>query len=222
MKHPLPAFLLFAFLFMNCAPEAAPEKHSGKPPTAIQLQHPAGIKDTVQLINSGIVIQPYAGLNEELVTCIYTALCKVHPHVILLKPIPLPHQAYYVPRKRYRADTLILLLKNTTHDGFVTIGLTDKDISTDKDQYPDWGVMGLGYQPGKACVVSTFRLNKKNLQEQFFKVVIHELGHTQGLPHCPNKTCYMQDAEGKNTTDQETGFCEKCKAFLVGKGWKME
>jgi archaemetzincin len=31
----------------------------------------------------------------------------------------------------------------------------------------------------------------------------------------------MTDAEGKNKTDNESGFCDKCKLFLKGKGWKL-
>lgn len=79
----------------------------------------------------------------------------------------------------------------------------------------------LGYQPGSSCVVSTFRLSKINLPDQYLKLSIHELGHTQGLPHCPDKTCFMRDAEGKNHTNEETGFCPKCKAVLIEKGWVL-
>jgi len=169
-----------------------------------------------------IDIQPFEGIPGNLVNHVYTELCKIHPRVTLLKPIALLKRAYYAPRNRYRADTLIYLLRSTTKDGHVTMGLTNKDISSDKGKIIDYGIMGLGYQPGKSCVVSTFRLSKKNLNEQFFKVAIHELGHTQGLPHCPNKTCLMTDAEGKNNTDDEKGFCEKCKAFLIAKGWTLK
>jgi archaemetzincin len=79
--------------------------------------------------------------------------------------------------------------------------------------------MGLGFEPGNACVISTFRLSKTNFAAQFYKVALHELGHTQGLPHCPNKTCLMRDAEGSNHLDEETGFCPSCKAYLKSKGW---
>jgi len=82
--------------------------------------------------------------------------------------------------------------------------------------------MGLSFQPGNACIASTFRLDKQNLLDQLFKVAIHELGHTQGLDHCNVKTCYMRDAEGKNTTDQEIGFCDKCKSVLIAKGLIMQ
>lgn len=168
-----------------------------------------------------IELQPFSGMPGEQVNYVYTELLKVYPYVELKKVVPLPQKAFYPPRNRYRADSLIDYLAGITADGHVTIGLTYKDISTTKDKYPDWGVMGLGFCPGKACVVSTFRLTKSDLLSQLFKVSIHELGHTQGLDHCPVKTCFMRDAEGKNPTGEEKEFCPKCKAFLVAKGWKF-
>lgn len=53
-----------------------------------------------------------------------------------------------------------------------------------------------------------------------YKVLVHEIGHTEGLDHCPEKTCLMRDAEGGNPLDEETDFCERCKAHLQRKGWK--
>jgi archaemetzincin len=81
--------------------------------------------------------------------------------------------------------------------------------------------MGLGYRPGKSCVVSDFRLSCKNKNEQCYKLVLHELGHTAGLPHCKVKTCLMRDAKGGNPFDQEKSFCGECKSFLKSKGWKL-
>lgn len=129
--------------------------------------------------------------------------------------------AYYPARNRYRADSLLLYLKKQTPKGHVTLGLTSKDISCTNGDIPDWGIMGLSYCPGKASVTSTYRLSKKNLLEQFFKTSIHELGHAMGLDHCPVKTCFMRDAEGKNTTNEEKEFCPKCKKFLIEKGWNL-
>jgi archaemetzincin len=57
---------------------------------------------------------------------------------------------------------------------------------------------------------------------QFYKVAIHELGHTQGLPHCENKTCYMRDAEGGNPLEEEVDFCKTCKMFLKNRGWVLK
>ena len=166
-----------------------------------------------------IQIQPFADISADKVNYVYKEVRKIYTNTIVARPIQLPSQAYYKPRNRYRADTLIAWLSRRTAENYVTIGLTSKDISTDKGDIKDWGVMGLGYQPGNACVVSTFRLSKKNLLDKLFKVSIHELGHTQGLPHCDNKGCFMRDAEGHNTTDEEYEFCPKCRRVLESKGW---
>jgi archaemetzincin len=169
-----------------------------------------------------IDIQPYEGLSEDIVNYVYSELKKVCPKVNLLKVKPLPKRAYYKPRNRYRADTIIALQRDYTLDGHVTMGLTNKDISSDNGAIYDWGIMGLGFIDGKACVASTFRVSKTKTKEQYFKVAIHELGHTQGLDHCPDVTCLMTDANGKNNTDKEIGFCKKCKAHLVNRGWKLD
>ncbi len=167
-----------------------------------------------------IVIQPFDDLPEEKVAAVYQKIKQINPNTIIVSPVELPKNAFYSKRKRYRADSLLRFL-NTYKGDTVVVGITSKDISTTKDKVPDWGVMGLGYRPGYACVVSIFRLSKSNTQEQFYKVVIHELGHTTGLPHCDNETCFMRDAAGHNHLDKETDFCPKCKAFLRSKGWLL-
>ena len=54
------------------------------------------------------------------------------------------------------------------------------------------------------------------------RVILHELGHTEGLDHCPDQSCLMRDAEGGNPLDQEKNFCLKCRNFLIRKGWKLK
>ncbi len=168
-----------------------------------------------------IIIQPYSDISDDRVTKVTNQLKLFYPDIIINHKINLPDAAYYKPRNRYRADTIIQILKRTAPANAVMVGLTSKDISTTKDDYQDWGVMGLGYHPGNACVASTFRLNKNKIDEQFYKVVIHELGHTQGLPHCPDLNCFMRDAEGGNPLDYENAFCNKCKEVLKNKGFNL-
>ena len=81
--------------------------------------------------------------------------------------------------------------------------------------------MGLGYCPGKACIASTYRLSENKRKQQFFKVAIHELGHTEGLAHCPEKTCFMRDAKGGNPINEEKEFCESCARQLNKRGWNF-
>ena len=166
-----------------------------------------------------IHIQPFAGISHERVLLVTKQLNAVFPHFVINEEIPLPSFAYYPERGRYKADSLLEFLSARTPEDQITLGLTDRDISTTKGDTKDWGVMGLGYQPGNACVVSSFRLDQKDIDSQFYKVCIHELGHTEGLAHCTEKTCYMRDAEGHNTTNEEKEFCEKCRQKLIAKGW---
>ncbi|WP_223559958.1 matrixin family metalloprotease [Chryseobacterium lathyri] len=189
------------FLAFSCSEKQQPPVRNNKPIT--------------------ILIQPFKDINSENVKKTSEGIRNVYPNVKILEAIDLPENAYYKDRNRYRADSIIKFLSSRTKEGFVTIGLTSKDISVTKGKIKDYGIMGLGYRPGKACVASQYRLNRNNTDQQFFKIAIHELGHTQGLKHCPEKTCFMRDAEGGNPTDEETDFCNKCKTFLINKNWKF-
>ncbi|MDR4952520.1 Zn-dependent protease [Chryseobacterium sp. ES2] len=179
------------------------------------------IKEKVEKPDITILIQPFKDIKPETVAKVTEGIKNVYPNVKVLAAIDFPENTYYKERNRYRADSIIKFLNKETKEGFVTIGLTAKDISATRGKIKDFGIMGLGYRPGKACVASNFRLSKENRDEQFYKIAIHELGHTQGLPHCPEKMCFMRDAEGKNPTNEETDFCKKCKTFLINKNWKF-
>jgi archaemetzincin len=177
--------------------------------------------ESIQSSYKTIDIQPFNGISNDQTTFVLNEINKVYPHVLLNNSIALPKLAFYRERNRYRADSLIHFLNNRTNEDHITIGLTNQDISTTNNSIKDWGIMGLGYCPGKACIASTFRLSKDEQKMQLFKVAIHELGHTQGLPHCSVKTCFMRDAEGRNPTNEENAFCPKCKKYLIEKGWRF-
>jgi archaemetzincin len=132
------------------------------------------------------------------------------------KTIP---SAWYAPRKRWVADSIIAWLKPSATNNFI-VGLTEADIATKKGHNINYGIMGLGFQPGNACVVSGYRLRNsaRNTQQyrlRLFKVAAHELGHNFGLPHCSNEHCIMADAEGKMKLEQEQGLCDSCNLLLV-------
>ncbi|MCP2027648.1 archaemetzincin [Flavobacterium sp. HSC-32F16] len=168
-----------------------------------------------------IVIQPLGGFKVKQAKKVFAEIKALNPNVVLRTDISFPENSFYKPRNRYRADSIIKHLKNNIGKDSVIVGLSNYDISTTYKGIKDWGVMGLGYVPGKSCVVSDFRLSAKTKNQQFYKLVLHELGHTEGLPHCSVKTCLMRDAEGGNPLDQEKAFCQSCKSFLKGKGWQL-
>ena len=72
-------------------------------------------------------------------------------------------------------------------------------------------VFGVAH-PGKAAVLSTFRLPAIEL---IIKEAIHELGHVLGLAHCTNE-CVMRfsnslaEAQAKPAT-----LCEHCRALVT-------
>jgi archaemetzincin len=167
--------------------------------TTIAIQ-PYGFTDTAQLNFLKINIENY-----------------YHFKVILLPNKEVPKEAWYAPRSRYKADKLIRILKNAKPDSVNYImGITPKDISTKKEDIPDYGIMGLGFRPGPSCIVSTFRLktpNKRLLNERLAKVALHEIGHNVGLPHCTTKDCFMHAAEGsiKQIDAEKRDMCSTCK-----------
>jgi archaemetzincin len=168
-----------------------------------------------------IKIQPFTGTDANEVKEVADSIRKYYPKITINTPIKLPDFAFYAPRARYKADSLLKFLSNIAKPNEKLIGFTTRDISTRKGTNDDWGVMGLGKCPGNSCVVSTFRLNMAQGKNQLFKVAIHELGHTMGLPHCPVPVCFMRDAEGGNPLDEEKGFCPKCKRYLINRNWKI-
>lgn len=139
----------------------------------------------------------------------------------ILPPQALPSFAFYKPRLRYKAESLIKFQSGIVPPGVESVvGLTYKDISTTLGDKEDWGIFGLGYCPGKACVISVFRLKSTTYdqyRERFIKVLLHELGHNQGLPHCSfDSTCLMTDAKGTaaQVDKEKKWLCSHCKKIL--------
>jgi archaemetzincin len=149
--------------------------------------------------------------------------------VIILESIKPPEEAFVnVKTPRYRADKLISYLrKHKPKSADFIIGVTNYDISTTKrnafgivkspkSKYEDFGIYGLGYMPGPACILSTYRLKGKDskiFESRVCKIAVHELGHNHGLPHCPNPKCVMADAaESIKTIDAASiDLCEECR-----------
>ena len=135
----------------------------------------------------------------------------------------LPELAYYPPRQRYRADSLLHYLETIKPNIMnYLIGLTDRDISCTSGEHEDWGIFGYGTMPGPTCIVSGFRLtknctvNSEFFKQRIFKVVLHELGHNFGLDHCSTKGCLMKDAEGtiKTVDNERIWICDYCQIKL--------
>lgn len=208
----LSGILVFAMMAISCEKTDAIEDQNMS----------SGNEAPKTAIRKTIVIQPFEDVPASYIKHVEQAIKKQYRKVLIQAPIALPHEAYCRPNNRYRADSIIAFLRTRNPDNVVTIGITSKDISTRKGSYSDWGIMGLGYCPGKACVASSFRLHGENKLEKLVKVVLHELGHTQGLHHCPQEGCLMRDAKGKDHLNGLNGFCISCKNVMEKQGWDFK
>ena len=169
-----------------------------------------------------IYLQPYGNysqkeasrLGKELQKMIWE-MFNVDMDCEVLPVQPLSDSLLNDAKTRYRADKIIRSMSSKADEHNIYIGLTHRDISCSVHGKADWGVQGLSLIPGKACVVSTFRI--KNRQD-FPKVVCHEFIHTYfNYHHCPkdDPTCLMQDAKGHPNYKNKKGLCQYCKKKLI-------
>lgn len=174
-----------------------------------------------EVSNKAIYLQPLgAALTATELEYIEAALALYFPFPVRRLAVEaLPANAYYAPRQRYRAERLLDYLEGRTpSDAQVVIGLTEADISTTKGDVYDWGILGLATISGQQCVISRFRAQRgakdaTHVRQRLAKTVVHEVGHTIGLPHCPNYGCIMEDGKGSVlTTDHERDVCPECRA----------
>ena len=137
-------------------------------------------------------------------------------------PLPLMADRFYDSKRRQYHSSAILkeLLHSLPPDVHKAIGVVSFDLFIPILTF----VFGEAQLNGKVAVVSTARLeqtfyglpsNRPLLHRRLIKEMKHELGHTFGLRHCPQKSCVMSLAV--NVTDVDfkgLTFCRACKDLL--------
>lgn len=182
-------------------------------------------KITIARQKHTVAILPFTGTDSLLISGMMNAMQEqLAVEFSVLPVVALPPFAYYRPRQRYIADSLLVFLKNINQGRFEKIiGITTKDISTRKGEIGNWGILGLGFCPGVPCIISTFRAGRNKIVPKDFlrrmtTLALHELGHTYGLEHCASAACLMKDANGKMNLDDGDSYCVTCKNYLLTLG----
>jgi len=148
---------------------------------------------------------------------------RLNVRVRIEPPRELPREAWYAPRRRWRAEKLLDWLDaNPPPGAWKVLAVTEAEISTTKEDIVDWGIAGLGSLGGPSCVVSAHiykkhSKKKADLLRRLGDLAVHEFGHTLGFPHCEEKGCVMSDAKGKaiSSADASSGrYCAKCLGML--------
>lgn len=153
--------------------------------------------------------------------------CKVVREVFrlrcrVLRARPLPTEALDRERHQYDADRLVeALFADLPSDGIGLIAVTNADLhEAGRGSF----VFGLASLIDRVGVVSLSRFrgtwwgepaDSRRFAERYFKVLIHEVGHTLGVAHCPNRRCAMRDDRTLADLDASpTTFCDRCRAEL--------
>lgn len=176
-----------------------------------------------------IALQPIGNIPENTLNILKRNIKHQYKSTVIILPtITLPDNFInYEKGKRYAASSVIKHLKEVMPDTVqYIVGITNEDIyTTKKDKwgnirkpestYKIWGILGLGYKPGKSCIISTARLysdNEYQYMERIIKITLHEIGHNYGLDHCTDKNCLMTDAAERISTvdNAKNHLCSKC------------
>ena len=136
--------------------------------------------------------------------------------------------AFHPNRKQYHSTPILEQLSNKAPAGAVKVlALVEVDLFIPILTH----VYGEAQLGGKACIVSTIRLNEGhsylNMQEPFLsrivKEAIHELGHTFQLRHCREHTCLMHYCRNESDVDRKSDqLCRYCKVLLEDEMKRLE
>ena len=132
-------------------------------------------------------------------------------------------QAYNAEGKQYHSSKLLTSLNESERperDERV-VGIVDVDLYVPRLNF----VFGEADVLSRTAVVSLCRLRQEYyglapddglFLERATKEIVHELGHTFGLRHCPNNKCVMHFSNSLADTDlKEAHFGDKCRPKII-------
>jgi archaemetzincin len=172
-------------------------------------------KDRIALLPVGNVPYDILGLIRE---CLQHSFNKA---LEILKPIPVPQQAFNPTRRQYHSSTILKLIQKTLGSRYERIlAVTDVDLFVPQLNF----VFGEADVLNGNAVISLARLrpqfyglpgHEQLVRERVLKEANHEIGHTYNLSHCENPQCVMYFSNTIQDTDTKLQeFCKECAKML--------
>ena len=142
-----------------------------------------------------------------------------------LAALPEPDYAYDSKRRQYSSvEVMRAFLAAAPGGDTKVLGITERDLFIPMLTF----VFGQAQLGGRLAVVSLARLRQEFyglpadesvLLGRALKEVNHELGHTFGLAHCPDRNCAMSVSTGIGEVDvKNAAWCASCSSLVRDSG----
>ncbi len=143
--------------------------------------------------------------------------------VVVADRMPVPEMTFDPRRGQFHATRILERLGRLDRTaGEPLLAVIDEDLYVPELNF----VFGEADMPERIAVIGLARLRQEyyglDPDEELFllrasKEAVHELGHTLGLGHCPDRNCVMHFSNSLKDTDvKEAAFCEACGNALEG------
>lgn len=170
-----------------------------------------------------IILKPLGDVADEVVDELKDSIKLVFNCPVEIKPgLKQLEDAYDSQREQYLASKLIgsLLALGKGRNERV-VGITEVDLYAPGLNF----VFGEADIIHKVAIISLCRLrqeyyglppDKKLFIQRATKEIVHEIGHTFDLEHCPDQKCVMHFSNCLADTDwKEASFCGKCHPKII-------
>jgi len=167
-----------------------------------------------------IIISPIGDQDPELFRLISREINRIFGYRTEIKPLLKDVDFALDPSRNQHYSTSILekLASMASHQAIKILAITKVDLFIPILTH----VYGEAQLGGKACIISTHRLNEglgasvsKTFHQRVVKEAIHELGHTFNLRHCRDHTCSMHYCRSIKDVDRKSDqLCRYCLVLL--------